>query len=582
MKARHRRASSRSLKKSATRSSDYVAIAIAYAEDAVSDSKGEAYNQWIRAAAARFLKDLKRTQLKRPPFTFSPTQACKACAFIEQLPHVEGNWDTENIVMHPAHVFFVVNLFGFRALDGTRRFTSALFAVARKNAKSTLAAAIMVYCLCCESETGPQLISAATTGSQARIVFNIAKRMIERKHELRHVFDVEVFANAIARYENGGSMRPINAKASTQDGLNPSHASLDEIHAHKSPDLLNVIRSAAGARRSPLFLYTTTEGYENPGPWGELRNFAFQVLQRIVEADHFLALYYGLDDSDDDFEESRWIKANPLMEANPILLSEVRKEAIEAKAMPGRLAEFRIKRLNRRAAAASAWVNLRRWRECNGAVDLEKLRGLPCWGAFDLASTKDMVAEALLFYEEDLNRFYAHMRYWVPEEAVRYRTERRTVPYQSWVEQKLITLVPGDTIDYDMIEQQIFEDYETFEPSVFAYDPWNATQMTQHLTDQGVPLVTFIQGAKSYNPAMKACEMAYTNRRLNHGGNPVLTWNMANVVPIHDTNMNVRPDRKRSPDKIDGACSLFMAFGVAQIGDANANAGGFFSDPVRS
>ena len=578
MKVRKGKTNSRSSRSSET--SDYIAIAIAYAEEAAADRAQLTYNKWVRLAAKRFLRDLKRAQTKRPPFTFSAPQANKACSFIEQLPHVEGSWDSENIRLESAHVFFIVNLFGFRATDGTRRFTSALFAVARKNAKSTLAAAIMVYCMCCESEIGPQLISAATTGSQARIVFNIAKRMIERRAELRAVFDVEVFANAVVRYETGGAMRPINAKASTQDGLNPSHASLDEIHAHKSPDLLNVIRSAAGARRSPLFLYTTTEGYENPGPWGELRNFAFQILLRVVDADHFLALYYGLDDEDDDFDERCWIKANPLMAVNPILRSEIRKEAIEAKSMPGRLAEFRIKRLNRRSATASAWVNLRRWRDCGGPVDLEKMRGLACWAAFDLAATTDMVAWCLLWHDGE--RFYTRMRYWVPREAVRARTERRSVPYQGWVEQGLVTLIDGDTIDYELIERQIVADCEAFQPSVVAFDPWNATAMTNHLTDEGIPLVAFVQGAKSYNPAMKACEVAYMEQRLNHAGNPVLTWNMANVVPIHDTNMNVRPDRKRAPDKIDGACALFMAFGVAQAGDANSNASGFFAAPVQS
>lgn len=579
MKISKRRPRSQRLK---TSTSDFVAVAIAYAEDAIADSAGKTYNEWVRRAARRFLHDLKHTQGKRPKFTFSAAQANKACTFIENLPHVEGNWETVNIRLHAAHVFFVVNLFGFRNEDGFRRFTSAMFAVARKNAKSTLAAAIMVYCLCCESETGPQLISAATTGSQARIVFNIAKRMIERTPELRAVFDVEVFANAIARYENGGSMKPINAKASTQDGLNPSHASLDEIHAHKNHDLLNVIRSAAGARRSPLFLYTTTEGYENPGPWGELRNFAFQVLRRVVEADHFLAVYYGLDDADDDFEERKWIKANPLMEANPILLSEVRKEAIEAKAMPGRLAEFRIKRLNRRSAAASAWVKLRKWRECSGEVNLAKLKGLPCWIGLDLAATTDMVARALLFRDDARQRYYLNMRYWVPSAAVHSRTERRSVPYAGWVEQGLITLIDGDTIDYELIEKQLISDHEEFQPSVFAFDPWNSTDLTNRLTAQGLPMQAFIQGAKSYNPAMKACELAYIDGRLNHGGNPVLLWNVSNVVPIHDTNMNIRPDRRRSPDKIDGACATFMAFGVSLVGDATANASGFFAAPIRS
>jgi len=565
-----------------TRCRDYVSIAIAYAEEAIADKAHESHNKAVRLAAARFIRDLKRTQNKRPPFNFSPHWANKACAFIEQLPHVEGVWESLTIVMHPAHIFFVVNLFGFRALDGTRRFTSALFAVARKNAKSTIAAAILLCAFCLEPEVGPQVISAATTGSQARIVFGIAQRMVQQSQDLRLAFDLETFANSIARYEVGGLFKPINAKASTQDGLNPSHTALDEIHAHKTHDLLNVLRSAAGARRSPLFLYTTTEGYENTGPWGELRNFALQVVQRVVDADHFLALYYGLDDEDDDFDERRWVKANPLMQVNPILLSEIRKGAIEAKSMPGQLAEFRIKRLNRRAAAASAWVNLRRWRECSGPVDLAKMRGLPCWGGLDLAATTDMVAWALLFYDEDADHFYTHVRYWVPAGAVHSRTERRSVPYSGWIEQRLVTLVDGDTIDYEQIEQQILADYEEFSPSVIAFDPWNSTAMTNNLTNQGVPMAAFIQGAKSYNPAMKVCEQAYMDKRLSHGGNPVLLWNVSNVVPIRDTNMNIRPDRKRSPDKIDGACALFMAFGVSQVADANANAAGFFTDPVRA
>ncbi len=557
-----------------------MSIAIAYAEDAIADKACNSYNKWIRRAAIRFIKDLKRTRNKRPPFHFSPQWANKACAFVEELPHVEGVWDTPNIVLHPAHVFFVVQLFGFRALDGTRRFTTALFAVARKNAKSTLAGAILLCAFCLEPEVGPQVISAATTGSQARIVFGIAHRMTQACQDLRLAFDLEPFANSIARYEVGGNFRPINAKASTQDGLNPSHCSLDEIHAHKTHDLLNVLRSAAGARRSPLFLYTTTEGYENPGPWGELRNFAFQVLQNIVDAEHFLALYYGLDDEDDDFDEKRWIKANPLMEVNPILRTEIRKEAIEAKSMPGRLGEFRIKRLNRRAAAASAWVNLRRWRECSGPVDLSKMRGLTCWGGLDLAATTDMVAWCLLWQDEE--RYFAHVRYWVPANAVAQRTERRSVPYAGWIQQGLVTLIDGETIDYEAIEKQILADFEEFGPSIIAFDPWNSTALTNRLTDQGLPLTAFIQGAKSYNPAMKACEIAYMDRHLSHGGNPVLLWNMANVVPVHDTNMNIRPDRKRSPDKIDGACALFMAFGVAQVPDGNGNASGFFESPIRS
>ena len=489
---------------------------------------------------------------------------------------MEGDWSSpENpdnlIILEPAQIFFVAQLFGFRGLNGGRRFSEALFAVARKNAKSTLAAAILLSCYCLEHEVGPQLISAATTGSQARIVFNIAKRMVEKSTGLRETYDLEPFANAILRAEIGGTFKPINAKASTQDGLNPSVMELDEIHAHKTPDLLNVLRSAAGARKNPLTLYTTTEGYESPGPWADLRNFSKHILNRVLTADHFLAIIYALDDDDpegSEFDSTKWIKANPLLAVNPLLMAEMKKLAINAQAMPSVHGEFLIKRCNRPAASASAWVNLTKWRRCSGEVDLERLRGAPCWGAFDLASTTDMVAWRLLWLYEDI--WWTWGRFWVPNDAVRLRTETRSVPYASWIKAGFLTQTEGDTHDYEVIEREIIEDYGRFQPQKIAFDPWNATATANALINEGLPLEQFIQGPKSYNSAMKACEIAYTSGRLRHGGNPVLTWNAANVVPRRDANMNEAPDRKRSAEKIDGMACLFMCFGVAAVDEMEA------------
>lgn len=500
---------------------------------------------------------------RRPPFYWSPDQANRACAFIEELPHVEGKWSTATIKLEPAQIFFICQLFGFRNLAGGRRFTTALFAIARKNAKSTLAAAILLYVFCCEGEIGPQLFTAATTGDQARIVWNVAKRMVEKTQELREAFLVEPFANAIARYETGGTFKPINAKASTQDGLNPSALCFDELHAHKTHDLLNVLQSAAGARANPLFLYTTTEGYETPGPWPETREFAKQVLQGLLEAEHFLAIYYAVDEKDDDFDESAWIKANPLIEANQVLAAAIRKEAIEAKAMPGRLAEFRIKRLNRRAASAETWINLTKWQRCAGPVSLDELVGAECYAGLDLASTTDMNAWRLIWRKA--GRWYTWGRYWVPAEAVRNRTARGTVPYQAWIAAGFIIETPGEVTDQASLRTAILEDYARFQPKEVAYDPWNATELVKDLADELSPtvLVPFIQGAKSYHPAMKAFEEAYAAGNLNHAGDPVLTWNAANLVPRYDANMNMAPDRKRSADKIDGMVALLMAFGRA-------------------
>lgn len=542
---------------------DYVAIAIAYARDAVADKKGKKQGRLFRLAAKRFLSDLARAKKRGAPFKFDAWHACDPCDFIEKLPHVEGKWDTPDIVLHPAHVFFVVNLFGFRKPDGARRFSSALLLVARKNAKSTLAAGIMLYCQCCENEEGAQLISAATTFDQSKKVWDPAKRMVEKTPDLRDAFGLRLFAKSIARMEIGASFKPINAKASTQDGLNPSHTALDEIHAHKTPDLLNVLTSAAGARKNPLWLYTTTEGYENAGPWSDLRRFAEQLLDGLfgLEADHFLAVPFCVDDDDKDFDEKSWRKANPLLDVNPHLLEAIRKEAVEAKAMPSKLSEFRIKRLNRRASVAKGWIDILKWRACNRKVDLEQLLTVPCWGGLDLNSTTDMAALRLVWRHEGW--WLTWGRYWVPEDAVQQRTERGTVPYAAWVQSEHVVRTEGSVTDYRVIEAEILELRAKFNLQLIAFDQWNSQDLVNRLLEQQLPMAKFIQGTQSYHPAMQELERAYVSGVLAHGGDPVLNWNAANIVARRDVNMNMAPDRKKSSDKIDGMAALLMAIGAA-------------------
>jgi phage terminase large subunit-like protein len=937
MATSQRKTSSRKTGSRPSRGRDYVAIAEGYAREAIADRSGKKFGRLIKLAARRFIDDLRRAKGKRAPFKFDEWEAHNACDFIEKLPHVEGVWETPNIVLHPSHVFFVVQLFGFRKADKTRRFTSALFAVARKNAKalaldtpvptpsgwstmgdlapgdvvfgadgkpcsvtavspvyvdhecyrlkfsngeevvadaghswltsaridqpngartsngatrtrvrtteeiaatlkcgargdtnhsilmpkplqcavaslpispytlgawlgdghsaaaritcdrddieiidgiradgwpvrekycngskastfvisdgdrtqsarnkslaaqlratgvlgnkgipaiylrasreqrlallqglmdtdgtisksgrvlsftstseqltrgvaellasfglkyswrrerlvcngievsgtghklqfmafrdqlpvfrlrrkldrmldqagtprsrtvqivaadrvppvpvkcitvdapdslflfgksmllthnSTLAAAIMLYCMCCEDEPGAQLVSAATTGSQARIIWNVAKRMAEKKSALREAFGLECWANAITRLETGAGFKPINAKASTQDGLNPSHTALDEIHAHKSGDLLNVLQSAAGARSSPLWLFTTTEGYETPGPWPELRHFARQVLEGVlgVTADHFLALFFAVDDEDEDFDETAWIKANPLADANPHLLAAIRKEAIEARAMPGKLAEFRIKRLNRQSSNAKSLIDIRKWNRCDGAINLDWLAQYPCWAGLDLSSTTDMTAWRLVWRVD--GKWYTWGRRWVPEEAVRHRTQRGANTYAAWVEGGHVSQTGGDTVDYAVIEQAIREDVARFSPQSIAFDDWNAKDLSNRLLEDGLPLVRFIQGPKSYHPAMQEVDRAYRSGDLVHGGDPVLRWCASNLIPRYDANMNMAPDKRRSPDKIDDMAALYMAVGVALSVLPEGDIDGFLSNPV--
>jgi len=446
---------------------------------------------------------------------------------------------------------------------------------------STLSAAIMLYCQCCENEEGAQLISAATTFDQSKKVWDPAKRMVEKTADLREAFGLEVFAKSITRLEIGASFKPINAKASTQDGLNPSHVALDEIHAHKTPDLLNVLTSAAGARSNPLWLYTTTEGYTNPGPWSEIRQFAKQLLEGVFgeTADHFLAVFFAVDDGDADFDEAAWLKANPLADVNPHLIAAIRKEAVEAKAMPSKLAEFQIKRLNRPASAANGFILLPKWKACSGPVDLDALRNVPCWGGLDLASTRDLTSFRLVWKVGD--KVLTWGRRWVPTSAVDQRTERGTVPYAGWVAAGYLEQTDGDVTDYAVIEAAVLEAKERFNLQAVGFDRWNATEVVGRLVSAEVPMIEFIQGPKSYHPAMQELERLYIAGNLAHGDDPVLTWCASNLVARRDVNLNMAPDKKRSAEKIDDMTALLMAVGLSltaaeEIGDMD----GFFAAPV--
>lgn len=548
---------------------DYVGIATRYAKQAADLKNRARFGKWVRLAARRFLSDLGRAKKRRATFRFSPAHARRACEFIEEMPHVEGQWDTATIVMHPSHVFLVVNIFGFRLKDGSRRFTTALLAVARKNAKSTILAAILLLCSVLECDDGAQVITAATTGGQARIVFNVARRMVQRLPDLQAEFGVKAFQNSITIAEGGGTFKPINARASTQDGLNPSAIGLDELHAHKTHDLINVLRSAAGARRNPLMLIATTEGFQNAGPWPDHRRFAQQVLEGVVEADHYFALIYAIDEEDKEanlpadnvFDPKVWIKANPLLDVNPVLRAAIEKEAREAKAIPSQLAEFTTKRCNRAAASSVSWINLAKWRLGADPIDLAMLEGYPCWGALDLNQTTDMCSARLVWNVEDV--WFTWGRRFVPQAAIDDRVLRGLVPYQAWANAGLLEVTEGDVTDYSVVEEAMREMNGRFKPAVWAYDRWNAMPIVQRLTADGVPMVEFPQNIAAYHPAMKALERAYLSGNLRHGGDPVLTWCAVNLVAYQDKNMNMKPDRQRSADKIDDVATLLMALGVA-------------------
>jgi len=238
---------------------DYAAEALAFAKEAAADRDGKRHCKLVRLAAERHIRDLKRTDWE---YEFSSWHANDVCDFIEKLPHVEGQWDTPTIRLEPPQVFILSVVFGWRRkFDGKRRFTMTYIEMARKGAKSTLTAGVALYCETCEDEPGPLVLIGATTGAQARKVFNPARQMVLKTKDLREAFGLEAWARAITCQSNGGTMQTINAKSSTQDGHNPHLAVLDELHAHADRGLFDVLRSAFGARKNPLLWMITTAGF---------------------------------------------------------------------------------------------------------------------------------------------------------------------------------------------------------------------------------------------------------------------------------------------------------------------------------
>ncbi len=541
-------------------SRDYASVALAYAKAAADPKNKKIYCKWVRLAAQRHLDDLKRWNKVTSPYNFDNWHANDVCDFIEKLPHVEGSWDKKTIVLEPAQIFLLCVIFGWRKRQSQlRRFSNVYIEMARKNAKSTLTAGIALYCLCCENEVGAQIIIGATTGDQAGKVFNPAKRMVEMTADLREAFGVQAWARSITCGDNGGFIQPINSKSSTQDGHNPHVGILDEVHAHKDRGLYDVIRSAFGARKNPLLWMITTAGYDTMGVCYEQRTLVTKILDGIIEADHFFGIIFTLDEGDDAFDPEIWIKANPLLGVS-VQLDALAAYANEAKNSPASFGEFQTKRLNIWTSAKSGHINITLWKKCSGAVDIEELRDVPCYGGLDLAAVSDMNALVLAWKVGDRVKVWG--KYYLPEETVIPRTTRGNVPYQIWAKAGLLTLTEGNVTDYAYIERDILWAMKNFNIQGIGFDPWNAAQLGTRMLEQGVPMIEFRQGHASFNAPMKEADRLYTSGKLDHGGDQILGWHASNLIARRDANDNIAPDKKNSQEKIDGYVAMLEAIGL--------------------
>jgi phage terminase large subunit-like protein len=532
--------------------------------------------RWVRLACERHFRDLE--QGPKRGLVWNPQWALYASGFYARyLRHSKGEWAGQPLRLSPWQEFVHGSAYGWFKADGTRRFTTVYAEIARKNGKSSSAAAVGIYALVADREPGAEVYAAATKRDQARIVFDEAKQMVRNSPELAAM--IGVFKLNLSIDRTNSKFEPLSADDKTLDGLNPHTIVIDELHRHKSRAVLDVMDTAIGARRNPLIWIITTAGDDNPeSVYASENAYAIRVLEGTVKDDSYFAFVCTLDKGDAWDDPKVWAKANPNLGVS-VKLSDLKRQALKAKHSPSALVAFKRLRLNIRTSDATRAIDMDVWRRnTRGPFDPAGLYGRRFFGAFDLSSKIDLSAWVKLFPPVEHDPLWRVVcRFWMPAATVEQKAERDQVQYQRWITDGLIEVTAGNIIDHNEIASAVIEDCRLFQPISVAYDPWNATQMAVGLANEGIPMAEFIQGIRSFTAPTKELEAMLLAGKLDHGDNAVLAWMASNLFVQSDKNENRMPTKKHSIGRIDGIVSLIMCIGRSLTDDMGAGLDGFLS-----
>lgn len=515
------------------------------------------------------LENYKPTKFMAETSHYDEEKADFAVNFIECLKHTKGIWAKQNFELLPWQEQIIRDLFGTIKANGYRQFNTAYVEMPKKNGKSELAAVIALLLCCGDGEEHAEVYGCASDRQQASIVFDVAADMVRMCPALNKRCRIFDSYKRIVYKPTSSFYQVLSAEAYTKHGLNISGVVFDELHAQPDRRLYDVMTKGSGdARTQPLYFFITTAGNDTNSICYEVHQKAKDIIEGRKIDPTFYPVIYGAAEEEDWTSPKVWAKVNPSLGIT-IDIEKVKAACESAKQNPAEENTFRQLRLNQWTKQETRWLSVRAWDACKVDFDERDLEGRVCYGGLDLSSTTDLTAFVLTFPPtSDDDKFYVLPYFWLPEETIPLRSRRDHVPYDVWEKRGLLQVTEGNVVYYAAIEEFICKLGERFNIKEIAFDRWNATQLTQNLDGEGFTMVQFGQGFASMSAPTKEFEKLVLEKKIAHNGHDVLRWNIDNIIVRQDPSGNIKIDKAKSTEKVDGAVALVMGLSRALLNGA--------------
>ncbi|NTW70667.1 MAG: terminase large subunit [Eubacteriaceae bacterium] len=499
------------------------------------------------------------TEYMLPTSHYDEWRAQHTINFIENLKHTKGEWYNKPFKLLPWQDTIIRNLFGVIKPSGYRQFTTAYVEIAKKQGKTELGAALALYMLTADGEKGAEIYSCAADRAQASLIYNVAVDMITLCPALKKRLKVVASQKRIVYPAMNSFYQVLSSEAYSKHGISPTAVLFDETHV-ANREMMNVmLHGAADARKQPINFLITTAGNDFNSIGYELHQKAVDVLKGRKVDHTFYPTIYAADEDDDWTKLEVWEKANPSLGVT-VDVEKMQIACENARQNPAEENLFKQLRLCIWVKQSVRWMPMHVWDECKFLVEEHELVGRECYGGLDLSSTTDITAFVLVFpprYDEE--KYVVHPYFWIPEDNLKLRVRRDHVPYDIWEKQGHIKTTEGNVVHYGYIETFIEDLGTKFNIKEIAFDRWGAVQMVQNLEGMGFTVIPFGQGYKDMSPPTKELMKLTLEKRLAHGGHPALRWMMDNIFVKTDPAGNIKPDKEKSTERIDGAVATIMA-----------------------